>query len=222
MANYELALTAGEIDIALQKAHSPTTSITNTAASDPSLVTSGAVKAAIDNISGGNTLTVDSFATTALETSTDTLTDTDTAIPTSKAVVDYVASSSTPNNRDIIKIFPSDFGSAFYSGLLTSNYDNESATYDIPQGYKVAAVFMYIYSSTFHSRYQIKIYHENINSGTSTLVGNSGYNYKDPAGIVGINVNPDVQATNLNCLRIKFDRWYLAQYFYGGYIQLSK
>ena len=94
MANYELALTASEIDVALQKAHSPTTSITNSATSDPSLVTSGAVKAAIDNISVGSTLTVNSFATAALETSTDTLTDTDTAIPTSAAVKDYVDTAS--------------------------------------------------------------------------------------------------------------------------------
>ena len=93
MANYELGLTAGEIDIALQKAHSPTTSITNTASSDPSLVTSGAVKAAIDNISVGSTLTVDSFATAALETASDGLTNTDDAIPTSAAVLSEITAS---------------------------------------------------------------------------------------------------------------------------------
>ena len=93
MANYELGLTASEIEIALQKAHSPTTSITNTATSDPSLVTSGAVKSAIDNISVGSTLTVDSFAATALETASDGLTNTDTAIPTSAAVLSEITAS---------------------------------------------------------------------------------------------------------------------------------
>tara|TARA_B110001452_G_scaffold77182_1_gene62782 strand:+ start:691 stop:1407 length:717 start_codon:yes stop_codon:yes gene_type:complete len=90
MANYVLQNTASEIDNALSKVSSPTTSLTNIATSDTSLVTSGAVKAAIDNISVGSTLTVDSFATAALETSTDTLTDTDTAIPTSAAVKGFV------------------------------------------------------------------------------------------------------------------------------------
>tara|TARA_R110002153_G_scaffold199669_1_gene353007 strand:+ start:64 stop:780 length:717 start_codon:yes stop_codon:yes gene_type:complete len=95
MANYEIGLTASEIEVALQKAHSPTTSITNIATSDPSLVTSGAVKSAIDNISVGSTLTVDSFATTALETSTDGLTNTDTAIPTSAAVSSAITAGRT-------------------------------------------------------------------------------------------------------------------------------
>ena len=76
MANYELGLTASEIDIALQKAHSPTTSITNSTTSDPSLVTSGAVKAALNNQA---VVTEDSSAG---------ITDTDAAVPTSAAVLD--------------------------------------------------------------------------------------------------------------------------------------
>ena len=119
MANYELGLTASEIDIALQKAHSPTTSITNSATSDPSLVTSGAVKSAIDNISVGSTLTVDSFATAALETSTDTLTDTDTAIPTSAAVKDFIANNVKPE--------------AHIKFNVLDNYTlNDRVFYDIP------------------------------------------------------------------------------------------
>lgn len=45
MSNYELALTAGEIDIALQKAHNPDTSPQAT----DNLVTSGGVKTYVDN-----------------------------------------------------------------------------------------------------------------------------------------------------------------------------
>ena len=45
MSNYELALTAGEIDIALQKAHNPDTSPQTT----DNLVTSGGVKTYVDN-----------------------------------------------------------------------------------------------------------------------------------------------------------------------------
>ena len=76
MANYELGLTASEIDIALQKAHSPTTSITNVTTSDPSLVTSGAVKAALAS------------QVVVIEDSSAGLTDTDAAVPTSAAVLD--------------------------------------------------------------------------------------------------------------------------------------
>jgi len=87
MANYPLALTASEIDAALTKAHAPDTTLTGTLGSDPSLVTAGAVKSAIDGIASSNILTTDSFAPAALETSTDELTDTDDAIPTSAAVL---------------------------------------------------------------------------------------------------------------------------------------
>ena len=76
MANYELGLTASEIEIALQKAHSPTTSITNSTTSDPSLVTSGAVKAALDS------------QVVVTEDSSAGITDTDAAVPTSAAVLD--------------------------------------------------------------------------------------------------------------------------------------
>lgn len=54
MSNYELALTAGEIDIALQKANSPDTSPLAT----DNLVTSGGVKTYVDNAIGALDTTV--------------------------------------------------------------------------------------------------------------------------------------------------------------------
>ena len=91
MADYPLSLTASEIDVALQKAHSPDTDLTETAINDPSLITSGAVKNYVDTkVSEGASITVDSFAGSSLETSSDGLTETNDAVPTSAAVVDYV------------------------------------------------------------------------------------------------------------------------------------
>lgn len=91
MADYPLSLTASEIDVALQKAHNPDNDLTETAISDPSLITSGAVKNYVDTkVSEGASITVDSFTGSSLETSSEGLTETNTAVPTSAAVVDYV------------------------------------------------------------------------------------------------------------------------------------
>ena len=223
MADYPLTLTASEIDVALQKSHSPDTDLTETALNDPSLATAGAIKNYVDTkVSQGASITVDSFAGSSLETSSDGLTVTNNAIPTSAAVTSYVAPFTFPNNRNIIKIFPIDFGATFFPGLLTSAYHHKNAAYDIPQGYKATKIVMYIYSYTHGSRFWIRLYQDNINSGTSTLVGNTGADqYRSPAGSVTIDVNPDVQASWSNSLRINFTTWSGNQYFYGGYIELS-
>ena len=87
MADYPLTLTASEIDAALQKAHNPDTDLTETAINDPSLVTSGAVKNYVDTITSGG-ITPSSLGTN-LDTAI-TSNATDSSIPTTKAVVDYV------------------------------------------------------------------------------------------------------------------------------------
>ena len=84
MSNYELALTAGEIDIALQKAHNPDTS----PQANDNLVTSGGVKTYVDG--EVSTLNTSSFEESALDTTVGGLTNSDTAIPTSAAVKNYV------------------------------------------------------------------------------------------------------------------------------------
>ena len=81
MADFELSLTASEIDAALTKAHTPDTSLTGALSSDPSLVTAGAIKTYVDN------------AATPTENASAGITDTDNAVPTSAAVKDLVESS---------------------------------------------------------------------------------------------------------------------------------
>lgn len=89
MSEYLLSNNAANIDSALTRVISADTSPTNASLN---MVTSGGVKAAIDAIGSGSTaiITTDSFTNAALENSDDGLTSTDTAVPTSKAVVDYV------------------------------------------------------------------------------------------------------------------------------------
>lgn len=87
MANYEINLTATQIESALNKAHAPATVVDNT----QNLVESGAIKTYVDTqVSAGASITTASFAGSALEDSVEGITATDTAIPTSKAVKEAV------------------------------------------------------------------------------------------------------------------------------------
>lgn len=98
MANYEINLTATQIEAALNKAHSPATTLEDT----QNLAESGAIKTYVDTqVSAGSSITTASFAGSALEDSTEGLTATDTAIPTSGAVLNAltkVASLTTPDS----------------------------------------------------------------------------------------------------------------------------
>ena len=89
MPEHTLSNTAANIDSALTRVVGADTSPT---AASQNMVTSGGVKAAIDAIGSGSAaiITVDSFTGSALEDSNDGLTSTNTAVPTSKAVVEYV------------------------------------------------------------------------------------------------------------------------------------
>lgn len=93
MANFVINQTASEIQQILNKAESPDTTPTP---SSQNLVESGGVKAYVDTqVSAGASITTASFAPSALEDSSDGLTATDTAVPTSKAVFDAVDAAST-------------------------------------------------------------------------------------------------------------------------------
>ena len=89
MSSFTLTNIATDIDSAITRVVGADTSPTN---ASQNMVTSGGVKAAIDAIGSGSSaiITVDSFTDASLEDSSEGLTDTDTAVPTSAAVVDYV------------------------------------------------------------------------------------------------------------------------------------
>jgi hypothetical protein len=138
MANYELNLTATQIEAALNKAHSPSSSVDNT----QNLVESGAIKTYVDTqVSAGASITTASFAGSALEDSTDGLTATDTAVPTSAAVKNYVDTSVGSASTVIVASFSgSTSGYAGQSGLLpaatvvSGNATSNGTTIAIPSG----------------------------------------------------------------------------------------
>jgi hypothetical protein len=88
MANFVINQTASKIQQILNKADTPDTQPTP---NSQNLVESGGVKTYVDTqVSAGASITTNSFAPSALEDSTDGITATDTAVPTSKAVKDFV------------------------------------------------------------------------------------------------------------------------------------
>jgi hypothetical protein len=93
MANFVINQTASEIQQILNKAESPDTTPTP---NSQNLVESGGVKTYVDTqVAAGASITTASFAPSALEDSTEGLTATDTAVPTSKAVFDAVDAASS-------------------------------------------------------------------------------------------------------------------------------
>jgi hypothetical protein len=99
MANFVINQTASEIQQILNKAESPDTTPTS---NSQNLVESGGVKTYVDSqVSAGASITTASFAPSALEDSTDGLTATDDAVPTSKAVRNYV-DSGVPDSATVI------------------------------------------------------------------------------------------------------------------------
>ena len=91
MSSFTLTNIATDIDSAITRVVSADTSPTN---ASQNMVTSGGVKAAIDAIGSGanGIITVDSFTDASIEDSDDGLTTTNTAIPTSKAVMEHILS----------------------------------------------------------------------------------------------------------------------------------
>jgi len=231
MANYELALTASEIDVALQKAHSPTTSITNSATSDPSLVTSGAVKSAIENISVGSTLTVNSFAAAALETSTDTLTDTDTAIPTSAAVKDYVDTASvnsTPFNSLRLYLLPNTFDQStttevYYGKNTSSTFGSGTSTTvvastRIPLGYKAT---QFTYSTDSSNNTVATVFENSISSASATSKGTKTAKGSNLVLNITDIIGSDTNYVSVHLSRDNYNSGSNRRY-YGGYFTLVK
>tara|TARA_R110001592_G_scaffold2836_1_gene16006 strand:+ start:2256 stop:2933 length:678 start_codon:yes stop_codon:yes gene_type:complete len=224
MSNYTLSNSAAVIDSAITRVASADTTPT---ANSESMVTSGGVKAALDLISTGSTLTVDSFSPTSVETSGETLTDTDTAIPTSAAVKDYVdaaTSDSTPNNRLIIKVFPADFHNAKNSGnsayikdkkVLAANSSNgfqSFASVDIPQGYKAT----HFTCTTLYTN--VYVYQNTLTGGDPVQKGTIP---STSASTRTIDIS-DVTGTSSNYLSVWLWASSSSGTYSGGYFTLAK
>ena len=225
MSNYTLSNSAAVIDSAITRVASADTTPT---ANSQSMVTSGGVKAALDLISTGSTLTVDSFSPTSVEKSGDTLTDTDNAIPTSSAVKDYVdaaTSDSTPNNRSIIKVFPADFHNAKITDdpayiknrkVLASSSSGgfqSFASVDIPQGYKAT----HFTCTTLYTN--VYVYENTLTGGDPVQKGTlSGSDTSTRT----IDISPDVTGTSSNYMSVWLWSQSSSGTFSGGYFTIVK
>jgi hypothetical protein len=226
MANYEINLTATQIESALNKAHAPATVVDNT----QNLVESGAIKTYVDTqVSAGASITTASFAGSALEDSTDGLTATDTAVPTSAAVKNYVDTSvssatenSTPNNRLIIKVLPSDFHNATDDSDTFIQFNGKQITgpnawaavanVDIPQGYKATHF-------TYTANYSLVYVYENTLADTDAV--QKGFLGATGLGTRTINIT-DVTGTSNNYLSIRIGHSNSLGRYYGGYVTIAK
>jgi hypothetical protein len=223
MANYELNLTATQIEAALNKAHAPATVVDNT----QNLVESGAIKTYVDTqVSAGASITTASFAGSALEDSTDGLTATDTAVPTSAAVKNYVdaaTENSTPNNRLIIKVFPSDFYNArddnytfIYGNKQIGAQSNRAwgafASVDIPQGYKATH---FTCTTSYCSVY---VYENTLTGGTPAQKGSLS---ATGTSTRTLNIT-DVTGTSSNYLGIRIGSTNGNGFYSGGYVTIAK
>jgi len=85
MSSFTLQNTANDIDSAISRV---TSADIEPKPNSQNMVTSGGVKAALDNLATGGSLTVDSFDPSSIEDSNDGLTLSDSVIPTSKAVLE--------------------------------------------------------------------------------------------------------------------------------------
>tara|TARA_R100000278_G_C5468834_1_gene163695 strand:+ start:211 stop:816 length:606 start_codon:yes stop_codon:yes gene_type:complete len=127
MSEYTLSNTALDIDSAITRVvkadNEPKPGSQN-------MVTSGGVAAAIVDIGSGSNavITVDSFTETSLHDSNDGLSSTDTAIPTSKAVADYISNQSFITIEEISINLP---GGRRVGHPTNKNYHN-SVTVNIP------------------------------------------------------------------------------------------
>jgi Tfp pilus assembly major pilin PilA len=91
MSTVQLSNTATQIDSAIGRVHNAETNIDAVSTSNQNMATAGAIKTAFNNLATTATITTASFTDASLDNEADGVTTSDTAVPTSKAVRDYVA-----------------------------------------------------------------------------------------------------------------------------------
>jgi len=149
MANFVINQTASKIQQILNKAESPDTTPTP---NSQNLVESGGVKTYVDTqVAAGASITTASFAPSALEDSTEGITATDTAVPTSAAVKIYIDSA-----RGVVTLSRS---TALYT--VNSNTPGTATLGNVPSGvYVFYYAFQYQdlqYKSSNNGSVNIKI-----------------------------------------------------------------
>lgn len=226
MANFVINQTADKIQEILNKAETPDTTPT---INSQNLVESGGVKSYVDTqVSAGASITTASFAPSALEESTEGLTVTDTAIPTSAAVKDYVdtaVAAATPFNRLRIKLPPTSFilrtdlklrGNGAYMDLDGSSDGTYPwfASCDIPDGYMAVSVTVTGDDTDF------QVFEGNFSGalGTTSLGSGSATN---PSSPLTVTFSSPVVGTDTNYITIGIIDGGGSGRFFGCYITLQ-
>ena len=180
MANFVITQTASEIQEILNKAESPDTTPTS---NSQNLVESGGVKTYVDSqVSAGASITTASFAPSALEDSTDGLTATDDAVPTSAAVQDYIEDT-VPTLTEVIDV-KTDTATVPTSGII-----------HLPSGYKATS------ARAFGHRITVTLQVKNIGGGTTTTLDSGSTASKVGQAMGQINLTfSEVSSTATNYL----------------------
>ena len=180
MANFVINQTASEIQQILNKAESPDATPTP---NSQNLVQSGGVKTYVDTqVSAGASITTASFAPSALEDSTDGLTATDDAIPTSAAVQDYIEDT-VPTLTEVIDV-KTNTATVPTSGII-----------QLPSGYKATS------AKAFGYRITVTLQVKNIGGGTTTTLdsGNTAAKVGQAMGQINLTFS-EVSSTATNYL----------------------
>ena len=178
MANFVINQTASEIQQILNKADTPDTQPTP---NSQNLVESGGVKTYVDTqVSAGASITTESFAGSALEDSTDGLTATDTAVPTSAAVVDYVARQETLTIWYGTQSKNNDY---FVPVGINSNFDVTSSNgqFNVPSG-----TYLYDFrgSTSAGTTYRVML---SLNGSTSYILAQQGWSSSSNRNPIGFH-----------------------------------
>ena len=181
MANFVINQTADEIQGLLNKVESPDTVPTP---NSQNLVESGGVKTYVDSqVSAGASITTASFAPSALEDSTDGLTATDDAVPTSAAVQEYIENT-VPTLTELIDVKNASVTIVPTSGII-----------HLPSGYKATS------ARAFGHRITVTLQVKNIGGGTTTTLDSGSTASKVGQAMGQINLSfASVNSTDTNYL----------------------
>lgn len=223
MSSFTLQNIATDIDSAISRVVSADTAPTT---ASQNMVTSGGVKAAIDAIGSGanGIITTDSFTSAALEESSEGLSSTDTAIPTSKTVKDYIDNSTALYKH----MLPSDFtnltASSEHAGFEIG-VNTFGAGFTIPEGFKATGL------TAYGRRFSITARPARFNLSTGVqdylaqTLGSASTTTNSLGSVVNLNFISDFTGSSTEYVYIELVRSMsnsVNAFFQGGFITLVR
>ncbi|WP_293947475.1 hypothetical protein [Sneathiella sp.] len=220
MSSFTLQNIATDIDSAISRVVSADTAPTT---ASQNMVTSGGVKAAIDAIGSGanGIITTDSFTSAALEESSEGLSSTDTAIPTSKTVKDYIDNSTALYKH----MLPSDFliGANLGHAGFEVGMNTFGAGFTIPEGFKATGLTAYGRRLTITARPARFNLSTGLNDYLAQTLGSANTTTNSLGSVVNLNFSSDFTGSSTEYLYIELERSVSSNaFFQGGFITLVR